>query len=475
MGSDEIARLNKNLFPTNSEIEIIDTILHDKVLLNELFPSLKQTCIKFALKDFLPVCLNNGIENVDMDIKVETAVRLSICQFEASGLENIPQSCSHYQKIDELMECMLTLENFHDWWITYNGYYQNLSEICVQNSLPYQKDQVLKMFLNLTKWVDHINDKWAKGFDDILFQMSNVTEIGLDKMNTKFQESADKWENYSNSKLDNMKIQFDSHNKDLDEFFKSNNEKIFKEISFKDEKLVASVNNFQDEIIRINNQIEIMSIPKTLNTIQNNWEKYLSDMVNSGQESLEQQMNDFFFSVNSHIYQEMVQFQAANNASLNALVTNLNTIKEDFTLSWGQMLEYNMDIFETKINEKLEVMTKNIDKTIDQIDFLQFKLDRLIKFTKLAYNTVFIIPRYVIKLFNFLISNTLFSNGEKTFGGIIILISYYIKSSYKYKIDRINKISKIIIHNIRINKKMINWTLIFVSIYLGRRFINTVI
>lgn len=472
VNSYEIDTLNNSLFYTGNNVEIADKILQDQSLLAELFPNLKETCIKFALKDFLPICLNDGIETVSMDIRVETAVRLSICQFEASGLENIPQSCSHYKAIDELMECMIELENFHDWWITYNGYFQKLSEICIQNSLPYQKDQILKMFLNLTNWADHINKRWSNEIDDLILQMHNVTESGLDKAEAKFQESIEKWESYSNTKLENLINQFDKHEKDLDDFFKENTDKLYHELTLKDEVILENVNTFQNEIMRINNQLEVMSIPKNLDNIQHNWDQTIVNMMSNSQDVLNEQLNYFFYDMNNQFYQQIIEVESVNNKSLTSFIENFDRLRENFTLDWTQVLEYNMDIFETTMNDKLNVMTKKIDKTIDQIDFLQFKLDRLIKIIKIGYNTVLLFPRCLIQAMSFLFKHNLIFKGEKLFSGIIIFISYYMKHCYKYKYSGT---SQFIVKNMGINKKLINWSLILISIYLGRVFINTLI
>ncbi|CEP60216.1 Kar5p LALA0_S01e05666g [Lachancea lanzarotensis] len=148
------------------------------------FPFHKTFCAGEALKDFLPACLENGIETVDSKLKVRAAVSLSFCEFEESGLDVRPQLCFDLNHAD-INKCVEELRSSPQWWTTYSGYYQRLPSLCYEQSLPYEKDQLLALFLNITK----VYSSFSESVDlELTKKFADLEERSAEMMNS-FQET----------------------------------------------------------------------------------------------------------------------------------------------------------------------------------------------------------------------------------------------------------------------------------------------
>ncbi|GAV54307.1 hypothetical protein ZYGR_0AL00390 [Zygosaccharomyces rouxii] len=163
-----------------------EDIVSDEALQRN-FPFLKSSCVRDALRTFLPICLKQGIESIESSFKVETAVKLSICEFQVAGLGHIPDSCKNTQT-DSMMDCMIQLESSTQWWTTYSGNYQRLSSICFENSLPYEKEQILSLFLNITNIHSEINDNLTKHFFNLMSDVESSSDEHLQAIAQLFQE-----------------------------------------------------------------------------------------------------------------------------------------------------------------------------------------------------------------------------------------------------------------------------------------------
>lgn len=205
-----------NLVESHQKNDMVDTplnintnskdILQHEAQLIEKFPFLKSSCVKQALAEFLPRCLKEGFDSIDSHERVETAVKLSICEFEASGLQSIPKSCLQTNTdIESMMDCMLHLESSTKWWTTYSGNYQKLPTICYENSLPYEKEQLLDVYVKLqTLYGTLANDLENMLFDNIQrFQSSFDSQVSqmLKKYWSTFADDSQRHRNDLNQML----------------------------------------------------------------------------------------------------------------------------------------------------------------------------------------------------------------------------------------------------------------------------------
>ncbi|CCE65945.1 hypothetical protein TPHA_0N01640 [Tetrapisispora phaffii CBS 4417] len=158
--------------------------------INNRFPFLQSNCVKEALKELMPVCLKHGFEYVSSDLKVRTAVQMSLCEFRESGIENIPRECE-LSEGTETLNCLIELESYPQWWTTYSGNFQKLSSICFEYSLPYEKDQILQVFMNVTDLFGNINADLASDMEHLRKESKANSDIVKENFNDLFEDLED--------------------------------------------------------------------------------------------------------------------------------------------------------------------------------------------------------------------------------------------------------------------------------------------
>ncbi|KAK5782078.1 hypothetical protein RI543_000400 [Arxiozyma heterogenica] len=225
----------------------IKQIFDDESLLEELFPMLQRSCVKSALQIFLPQCLLEGIETVTDSIKMETAVRLSLCQFEASGLAQIPEECSHTESTEDMMACMLELETSNKWWTTYNGYYQNLPMMCITHGSMFQREQIIKTFMNITKFVNQLNENWGTVFKTNMDEVDKIISYNLNNLTVKF--------NHTLNQVDNFNASMNFILQKMQTSLLKNKDEVQLYISRKDEEIKKSVMILQKFINQLKNDV----------------------------------------------------------------------------------------------------------------------------------------------------------------------------------------------------------------------------
>lgn len=116
----------------------------------------RTTCTYNALQEFTDECRKRGAENIDPNLRLELAVRLSICEFVEAGVE-YPEPCLEisYRKDKQLRncykECVAAFRAVPQFWTTYSGHYRKLRLLCYEELAPFLKDSILDLFLNVTR------------------------------------------------------------------------------------------------------------------------------------------------------------------------------------------------------------------------------------------------------------------------------------------------------------------------------------
>lgn len=109
----------------------------------------KSMCAKKALNEVVPLCQKNGLHSISSLLRKKTALKLSICEFESTGI-NYPKTCMEIHKNEECDRCILELEKSPQSWTTFSGYYRELNKICYEQMIPYEKDQIIQLYYNIT-------------------------------------------------------------------------------------------------------------------------------------------------------------------------------------------------------------------------------------------------------------------------------------------------------------------------------------
>jgi len=207
-----------------SDYSITDIVKRHRLLTEttrhevEIFknPKYDTSCIKKALTPILPKCLKSNIDSLDPELRAITAAKLSICEFEVAKI-TYPNECyprRYFFSSDEdsidYEDCILSLEKSPQWWTTYSGNYRAIGDICFQESLPYEKDEILNLFLNVTEIYEKILEDLNESIEmSTNFKQSSKKSFEelkkfMDQVLSKFQQDSDEEKSAYGEKLKEM-------------------------------------------------------------------------------------------------------------------------------------------------------------------------------------------------------------------------------------------------------------------------------
>ncbi|KAK6458309.1 Tht1-like nuclear fusion protein-domain-containing protein [Scheffersomyces xylosifermentans] len=124
----------------------------------------RNQCIKEALKDLLPGCLTQGVDSIDPRQRKISAVKMTICEFQETGIA-YPDVCVAFPTDYDYAECISELEKTPQYWTTFSGYYREVSNICYEESIPFEKEQIITLYSNITLIYKSLFEDLKKSFD----------------------------------------------------------------------------------------------------------------------------------------------------------------------------------------------------------------------------------------------------------------------------------------------------------------------
>lgn len=470
--------LHEHLSLENSKNDIIS-----KDLLEEKFPFLKSTCVKDALQNFLPTCLKQGIESVETSFRVETAVKLSICEFKESGLNYIPDACNSTD-IESMMDCMLELESSAQWWTTYSGNYQRLPTICFENSLPYEKEQILALFLNITDVYGEMNENMTSHFYRIISKVETASEKHFEKVVKMFNEYMDVMAKTAKSHEMNMKDSFEMHKDDMHQIIIQNSEIFNTEIQKKDAELMHSMHHVQDIIADIAEELKDNDIAAQIRELKlkdlDNWREFgetsfdLLQAHSQSQHEMNDELQDLFYLTRENIAaisKELAESQSKAVKVLenydevinNSMLPTLLDFQEVLLYEWKHttaVIHEDVALWNNEISRTFETLSLKLNNTMEKVEDLNQMVskfrDTFAIFSRMIELAVKIF-QYNFKILRYMLSNK-------------ILWTMMTLTLLMTKINIYSPFRSIISHIAAYAQLTFKWTIIFIAIYMGSKF-----
>lgn len=174
--------------PTYLQSEMIESIMSrhlESFSLTEsdfediIFMKPRSKCVKDALKDIIPECMRLGVDSIEPGLQKKAAIQLSICEFENSKV-TYPSSCYNMINDNDFDSCIFDIERAPQYWTTFSGYYREITKICYEESLPFEKEQIISLYSNITKL-------YSKMFQDLNDSYKDSTHI-QQMMKNEFKE-----------------------------------------------------------------------------------------------------------------------------------------------------------------------------------------------------------------------------------------------------------------------------------------------
>lgn len=397
-----VDQLQQRLLSTNASGNLLT-----KDYLESKFPFLKSDCVKDALSRFLPICLKEGIESVETELRVETAVKLSICEFKASGLEHIPNSCES-KAIDSMMDCMIQLESSAQWWTTYSGNYQRLTTICFENSLPYEKDQILALFLNITNTYTDLSDQLNEQLYQIISNSEFASREHMQKMASMFQDYMSRFTEESKSHKSVIEDDIRAHRNQVNELIINNSANFEQELSKRNFELTNNVREVLDIIGMIKSSLQHLDISNEINEINkqamSDW-KRVDEVAESvlksqhdGQEQLSEQWDEFLSSTRKNMsvmsteliesqnhaikvlgsYDEMMKHYMVTTLS-EEMFPELQALQQQILMDWKQTTDFiaeDLAYWNREVSSSFESISHNLSRTMETVNDLDQRITR---------------------------------------------------------------------------------------------------
>ncbi|CUM68565.1 uncharacterized protein PRCAT00006291001 [Priceomyces carsonii] len=171
--------------------------------------NLDSECTKNALEQLLSKCSLEGLESINPRMRKEVAIKLSKCEFDNSRVL-YPEECWRLREPDDYDRCLSQLKKSPQYWTTFSGNYREINKICHEEALPYQKDQIIGLYSNVTKVVSKI-------LVDLKNSASH-SEASQEKLRNQFEELINKILDISaqhDEQKEKMKQEFKTYNEDF--------------------------------------------------------------------------------------------------------------------------------------------------------------------------------------------------------------------------------------------------------------------
>lgn len=141
----------------------------------------KSTCMKDVVKWLLPECQTGSL---DVQQRVECAVRLSICEFDASDVK-YPSVC---QK-ENTTRCTQALETRTQWWTTYSGYYKSIGQICSEYQQEHEMENIVQLYQKVNSVESQLYFHLANALTklDLELAYTNETKLYFEEIVRQFE------------------------------------------------------------------------------------------------------------------------------------------------------------------------------------------------------------------------------------------------------------------------------------------------
>ncbi|OBA19040.1 Tht1-domain-containing protein, partial [Metschnikowia bicuspidata var. bicuspidata NRRL YB-4993] len=115
----------------------------------DLYQSQQLLCSQNALYEFINECQLRGADSVSPKLRIQLAVKLSICEFKEANVE-YPKSCQNVECDEDFEICVQEFLESPQLWTTYSGHYRRLRSVCYEEAVPFIRHNILDLFFNVT-------------------------------------------------------------------------------------------------------------------------------------------------------------------------------------------------------------------------------------------------------------------------------------------------------------------------------------
>lgn len=376
--------------PTYLQSEMIESIMSrhlESFSLTEsdfediIFMKPRSKCVKDALKDIIPECMRLGVDSIEPGLQKKAAIQLSICEFENSKV-TYPSSCYNMINDNDFDSCIFDIERAPQYWTTFSGYYREITKICYEESLPFEKEQIISLYSNITKlyskMFQDLNDSYKDSthiqqtMKNEFKELQRMMKVILDQNEKTSEEVKEKYEEFSEQYSSMLLTSLE----------------ISKKFSLGTENLVEDMANnikyLDFELSRISIAIEDLDFETKLTDMKNS---VLDDVRNLSDESISlldsiltnleslDILSQDAQNITNGISQSLKKNEVLSNNMNNALIetdTQLHehneVIRFEFEETISYLSQFSDQAIDNAIRDTSEEITKHVATFIDSIN-----------------------------------------------------------------------------------------------------------
>ncbi|KAK6464581.1 Tht1-like nuclear fusion protein-domain-containing protein [Scheffersomyces coipomensis] len=351
---------------------------------NGLGKTTKNECIKQAISNIIAGCVEEGVDSLDPVSRKISSVKLSICEFKTSGID-YPHSC-HGTNID-YDACIFEMKASPQFWTTYSLNYKEIANVCYQESLPYEKDQILSLYANITEVIDKVFHDFKESneyneemqielkikFDSLLTAMNELVEeykSNQQEVKNNFNEYKEDIENSLNNTLVVIKDTYDGIYTDFSEmetyvlFFTTQIRDVKEDFS----KVVSDLERFSSEIVENleNTSLESQEYTeKILSNFEQIWESSNENQKLGNKLSLTLKKNQVLENeLQSQLYQIDHELLIHNDL----LLSEFTRLFLELSNKFNQTLEEQLNVTDSKLADFMNNTMKNFDMKLNRTE-----------------------------------------------------------------------------------------------------------
>lgn len=356
----------------------------------------ESNCIKEALGRILSICRDEGVEYLSIEERKYLALKLTLCEMNNLHIQ-IPQGCLNLNTILDYDDCIKILEKIPQYWTSFSGNFREIKKICFEESLPYEKEQILSLYTNITRLFIKLDKDFSNSLadskivqnnmkqklDELVHQVEFITDMVMktqhDTMKGLKDTTVDLQNSFENSlelivsltqvgkiNLNEMAVNLNFLNKELSEILKaivnSGIEKVMSElketVDLKSHEISDTLSQVVDDVkdklegmgsyLEETEKKEILIFKNLMET--NNLVSRINEVLkDTGQNALVQQQN-----------------KRLNEAYINDFLTELFGELEESFLEVEERMHESLNDIDTQVSRTLKTVSQ-IDKKIESL------------------------------------------------------------------------------------------------------------
>ncbi|CUM56771.1 unnamed protein product [Debaryomyces tyrocola] len=346
-----------------------------------IFMKPRSKCVKDALKDIIPECMRLGIDSIEPGLQKKAAIQLSICEFENSKV-TYPSSCYNMISDNDFDSCIIDIERAPQYWTTFSGYYREITKICYEESLPFEKEQIISLYSNITKlyskMFQDLNDSYKESthiqqtMKNEFKELQRMIKVILDQNEKTSEEVKEKYEEFSEHYTSMLLTSLE-----ISKNFSLGSESIV-------EDMANSIKYLDFELSRISFAIEDLDFETKLTDMKNS---VLDDVRNLSDESislldniltnlesldiLSQDAQNVTNGISQSLKENEVLSKNMNNVLIETdtqLHEHNDVIRFEFEETISYLSQFSDQAIDNAIRDTSEEITKHVATFIDSIN-----------------------------------------------------------------------------------------------------------